>query len=59
MGEGALPELEPDTNNEGKLHHYRVTISPPTNFLIKHPTIIHHDQHEFIFEVSLSIFIIM
>ena len=22
----------------------------PTNFLIKHPTIIQHDQHEFIFE---------
>ena len=28
----------------------RVTISPPTNFLIKNPTIIHHDEHEFIFE---------
>ena len=27
-----------------------MTISPPTNFLIKNPTIIHHDEHEFIFE---------
>ena len=28
----------------------RVTISPNTNFRIKHPTIIHHGEHEFIFE---------
>lgn len=27
-----------------------ITISPPTNFLTKTPTIIKHDQHEFIFE---------
>lgn len=38
------------TNNGDKLHHYRITISPPTNFLIKTPTIIQHDEHEFIFE---------
>ena len=50
VGEAPLPALDPDTNNFDKLYHYRVTISPPTNFLIKHPTIIHHDQHEFIFE---------
>jgi hypothetical protein len=30
-----LPELDPTTNNAGKLYHYRVTISPPTNFLVK------------------------
>lgn len=29
---------------------YRITISPPTNFLTKTPTIIKYDQHEFIFE---------
>ena len=50
VGETEMPDLEPNTNNFDKLYHYRVTISPPTNFLIKHPTIIHHDQHEFIFE---------
>lgn len=44
------PTLDPTTNNADKLYHYRVTISPPTNFLVKHPTTIHHDQHEFIFE---------
>lgn len=32
------------------MYHYRITISPPTNFLIKTPTIIQHDEHEFIFE---------
>jgi len=50
VGESPLPELNPNSNNFDKLYHYRVTISPPTNFLIKHPTIIYHDQHEFIFE---------
>ena len=50
VGETEMPDLEPNTNNFDKLYHYRVTISPPTNFLIKHPTIIHHDHHEFIFE---------
>lgn len=50
VGETELPVLDMETNNWDKLHHYRVTISPPTNFLIKHPTIIHHDEHEFIFE---------
>lgn len=39
-----------DSNNADLLHHYRVTISPPTNFLLKRPTIIRHDEHEFIFE---------
>lgn len=26
-----------------------ITVSPPTNFLIKAPTIIGHDEHEFLF----------
>ena len=30
-----LPMLDPATNNADKLYHYRVTISPPTNFLVK------------------------
>ena len=36
--------------------HSAATISPPTNFLIKHPTVIHHDEHEFIFE-GFSLFV--
>ncbi|KAI4457702.1 ribonuclease iii [Holotrichia oblita] len=49
-GEKFLKQCNLDTNNGDKLYHYRMTISPPTNFLIKTPTIIQHDEHEFIFE---------
>lgn len=49
-GEQFLSPCEKDTNNATKLYHYKITISPPTNFLIKTPTIIKHDEHEFIFE---------
>ncbi|CAB0038163.1 unnamed protein product [Trichogramma brassicae] len=49
-GEDALEKCDPNSNNADKLHHYRITISPPTNFLTKTPTIIDHDEHEFIFE---------
>lgn len=49
-GEIGYTKCDPNTNNAHKLHHYRITISPPTNFLTKTPTIIKHDQHEFLFE---------
>ncbi|XP_071455436.1 ribonuclease 3 [Hetaerina americana] len=49
-GESHLKPCFSDSNNADRLHHYRITISPPTNFLIKTPTIIRHDGHEFIFE---------
>ncbi|XP_008547319.1 ribonuclease 3 [Microplitis demolitor] len=49
-GEGTVYKCDLDTNNADKLYHYRITISPPTNFLTKTPTIIKHDEHEFIFE---------
>ncbi|KAL3289704.1 hypothetical protein HHI36_023104 [Cryptolaemus montrouzieri] len=49
-GEQSLSECDLNSNNADKLYHYKITISPPTNFLIKTPTIIHHDEHEFIFE---------
>lgn len=49
-GENGFPKCSASTNNAGKLYHYRITISPPTNFLTKTPTIIKFDQHEFIFE---------
>lgn len=28
-------QCDPDTNNAGRLYHYRITISPPTNFLVR------------------------
>ncbi|XP_046830662.1 ribonuclease 3 isoform X1 [Vespa crabro] len=49
-GEGAINKCNLNSNNADKLYHYRITISPPTNFLTKTPTIIKHDEHEFIFE---------
>lgn len=49
-GEKGHPMCDKDSNNAGKLFHYRITISPPTNFLTKTPTIIKHDEHEFLFE---------
>lgn len=49
-GEGVIKKCELNSNNADRLYHYRITISPPTNFLTKTPTIIKHDEHEFIFE---------
>lgn len=49
-GEDGFLKCNIDTNNSNKLYHYRMTISPPTNFLTQTPTIIKHDKHEFIFE---------
>lgn len=49
-GEDGFSKCNINTNNSNKLYHYRITISPPTNFLTQTPTIIKHDKHEFIFE---------
>ncbi|CAH2242679.1 jg8497 [Pararge aegeria aegeria] len=48
-GEQQFPKCIPTQSNIEKLYHYRITVSPPTNFLIKAPTIIGHDEHEFLF----------
>ncbi|KAK2718891.1 ribonuclease 3-like [Artemia franciscana] len=50
VGETTIPKCDPFSNCIDKLYQYRVTLSPPTNFLVKYPTIISHDNHEFIFE---------
>uniref|UniRef100_A0A2A4K3R9 Ribonuclease 3 n=1 Tax=Heliothis virescens TaxID=7102 RepID=A0A2A4K3R9_HELVI len=47
--EEVFPKCVPTQSNIDKLYHYRITVSPPTNFLIKSPTIIAHDEHEFLF----------
>nr|CAI5844256.1 unnamed protein product [Callosobruchus analis] len=54
-GEKPIPRCDLNSNNIDRLYHYRISISPPTNFLIKTPTIIEYDEHEFIFE-GFSIF---
>ncbi|CAD7014711.1 ribonuclease 3 [Ceratitis capitata] len=49
-GETGYKKCVMNSNNASQLYHYKITISPPTNFLTKTPTIIKHDEHEFIFE---------
>ncbi|KAM4704816.1 ribonuclease 3 [Rhinophrynus dorsalis] len=49
-GEETIKPCRPMTNNAGRLFHYRITVSPPTNFLTDRPTVIEYDDHEYIFE---------
>ncbi|XP_067633048.1 ribonuclease 3 [Eurosta solidaginis] len=49
-GETGYSKCATNSNNATQLYHYRITITPPTNFLTKTPTIIKHDEHEFLFE---------
>ncbi|XP_067225894.1 ribonuclease 3 isoform X2 [Chanodichthys erythropterus] len=49
-GEQPVKECRPMSNNAGKLFHYRITVSPPTNFLTDRPTVIEYDDHEYLFE---------
>jgi len=50
VGEGPFEPCIQNSNNANKLFHYRITITPPTNFLLKSPTIIEHDNKKYIFE---------
>ncbi|XP_071750781.2 ribonuclease 3 isoform X1 [Centroberyx gerrardi] len=49
-GEEPVKTCRPMNNNAGKLFHYRITVSPPTNFLTDRPTVIEYDDHEYLFE---------
>ncbi|XP_053714671.1 ribonuclease 3 isoform X2 [Synchiropus splendidus] len=49
-GEESVKACRPMNNNAGKLFHYRITVSPPTNFLTDRPTVIEYDDHEYLFE---------
>ncbi|XP_035389759.1 ribonuclease 3 isoform X1 [Electrophorus electricus] len=49
-GEAPVKPCRPMSNNAGKLFHYRITVSPPTNFLTDRPTGIDYDDHEYLFE---------
>ncbi|KAA0725621.1 Ribonuclease 3 [Triplophysa tibetana] len=49
-GEEPVKTCRPMNNNSGKLFHYRITVSPPTNFLTDRPTVIEYDDHEYLFE---------
>lgn len=54
-GELVIPLCNPDSNNVGKLFHYRVSITPTRNFRISPSTTIIHDGHQFNFD-GFSIF---
>ncbi|XP_029385060.1 ribonuclease 3 isoform X2 [Echeneis naucrates] len=49
-GEESVKQCRTMNNNAGKLFHYRITVSPPTNFLTDRPTVIEYDDHEYLFE---------
>uniref|UniRef100_A0AAY4A3M8 Ribonuclease 3 n=1 Tax=Denticeps clupeoides TaxID=299321 RepID=A0AAY4A3M8_9TELE len=49
-GEEPVKMCRAMNNNAGKLYHYRITVSPPTNFLTDRPTVIEYDDHEYLFE---------
>lgn len=50
VGEGPFEPCLPNSNNANKLFHYRITITPPTNFLLKCPTAIEHENNKYVFE---------
>ncbi|XP_062336335.1 ribonuclease 3 [Osmerus eperlanus] len=49
-GEESVKNCRGMNNNSGRLFHYRITVSPPTNFLTDRPTVIEYDDHEYLFE---------
>ncbi|XP_054713969.1 ribonuclease 3-like [Uloborus diversus] len=49
-GEEHLPLCNPLSNNANRLHHYRITMKPHTNFLTSSPTIISHEGKNYVFE---------
>lgn len=50
VGEGPFEPCLPNSNNSHKLFHYRITITPPTNFLLKCPTVIECNENKYTFE---------
>ncbi|CAF1240066.1 unnamed protein product [Adineta ricciae] len=49
-GEKLITPCNKWNNNAGRLFHYRITLTPKTNFVLKEPTAITYDDHEYIFE---------
>ncbi|XP_071034189.1 ribonuclease 3 isoform X1 [Parasteatoda tepidariorum] len=48
--EEPIPPCNPYSNNTDKLWHYKITMTPHTNFMTKCPTKIVHDEKKYIFE---------
>ncbi|CAL1280571.1 unnamed protein product [Larinioides sclopetarius] len=50
VGEEHLPPCDPFSNNSKRLYHYKIAMTPVTNFLTKSPTIIEHNGKKYVFE---------
>ncbi|GFT68411.1 ribonuclease 3 [Trichonephila clavipes] len=50
VGEDHLPHCEQYSNNATRLYHYKIAMTPVTNFLTKSPTIIMHEGEKYAFE---------
>ncbi|KAH8861658.1 Ribonuclease 3 [Schistosoma japonicum] len=49
-GEQPIPLCIPESNNRDRLHHYRVIISPTTNFVQPIPSKVTYREHDYIFD---------
>ncbi|CAH8523802.1 unnamed protein product [Schistosoma margrebowiei] len=49
-GEQPIPLCIPESNNHDRLYHYRVIISPTTNFVQPNPSKITHNEHDYLFD---------
>uniref|UniRef100_A0A3Q0KNJ2 Putative ribonuclease III n=1 Tax=Schistosoma mansoni TaxID=6183 RepID=A0A3Q0KNJ2_SCHMA len=49
-GEQPIPLCIPESNNRNRLYHYRVIISPTTNFVQPIPSKITHNEHDYLFD---------
>ncbi|XP_055946835.1 ribonuclease 3-like isoform X3 [Argiope bruennichi] len=50
VGEELLSQCDPYSNNAERLYHYKIAMTPVTNFLTKSPTIIMHNEEKYVFE---------
>ncbi|CAF4099564.1 unnamed protein product, partial [Rotaria magnacalcarata] len=50
FGEKTITPCDKWSNNAGQLYHYRITLTPETNFNLKEPTVITYDDHDYTFE---------
>ncbi|TPP61266.1 Ribonuclease 3 [Fasciola gigantica] len=55
-GEELVPTCVPESNNRNRLYHYRVIVSPTTNFVQPVPTKISYEGRDYIFD-GFSIFL--
>ncbi|KAF8566597.1 hypothetical protein P879_04946 [Paragonimus westermani] len=55
-GEMLIPSCVQESNNRDRLYHYRVLVSPTTNFVQPNPTVISYKDHDYTFD-GFSIFL--